>query len=141
MAILLTERNGGKTLEVTASGRLTDEDYQQFVPEFERLAKQHGPIRVLFELTEFQGWNIQAAWDDLKFGQEHYRDIERLAVVGERKWQQCMAEFCNPFTIAEVHYFDRIDVDKARAWVNANDGLEEDPDAEGQRTFGRTGDI
>jgi hypothetical protein len=45
MAVVLNEVNGGKQLEVKVSGKLVDEDYQRFVPEFERLVAQHGKIR------------------------------------------------------------------------------------------------
>ena len=48
MATTLTEQDGDKVLEVAASGKLTHRDYEQFVPTFERLVKQHGKIRVLF---------------------------------------------------------------------------------------------
>lgn len=43
--------------------------------------------------------------------------FERLALVGERKWEQRMAAFCKPFTSARVRYFDRSKVDEARAWL------------------------
>jgi hypothetical protein len=31
------------------------EDYEHFVPEFERLVRQHGKLRVLFDMTGFHG--------------------------------------------------------------------------------------
>jgi len=117
MPIELTETKNGEILEVKVSGRLTDEDYQRFVPEFERLAKPHGKIRVLFEMSQFHGWDAKAAWDDLKFGVKHYHAIERLAVVGETKWQQLLAEFGKLFTAAEVRYFNLSRLDQARAWL------------------------
>ena len=45
------------------------------------------------------------------------QDIERLAIVGESKWQQGMAAFCKPFTKATVRYFDHCQIDEARQWV------------------------
>ena len=66
-SIRMTERNGGKVLEVQVSGKLGHEDYQDFVPKFEQLIKKHGKIRVLFEMVDFQGWNAGALWDDIKF--------------------------------------------------------------------------
>ena len=42
MATTLTEQDGDKVLEVAASGKLTHRDYEQIVPTFERLVKQHG---------------------------------------------------------------------------------------------------
>ena len=38
-------------------------------------------------MTGFQGWDAGAAWEDLKFDLKHFGDIERLAMVGDKKWQ------------------------------------------------------
>ena len=107
MAIKLNESNGGKVLEVQVTGKLTHEDYQSFIPEFERLLKEHGKIRVLFEMVDFHGWEGAAMWDDIKFDVKHFAGIERLAMVGEKKWQKGMSKFCHPFTTARIRYFDR----------------------------------
>jgi hypothetical protein len=120
MPMLLTEKNEGKILEVRVSGRLLHEDYKQFVPEFERLAKQNGRIRVLFVMIDFHGWDGSALWDDLKFELKHFSDIERLAMVGEKKWEKGMSVFCKPFTTAKIRYFDRAAIDDAEAWLEQN---------------------
>lgn len=117
MAIQLKEENGGKILVVHVSGKLVKADYERFLPEFERLVQQHGKLRVLFEMTGFHGWNASAAWEDLKFGVEHFADIERLAMVGEKRWQHGMTTFCKPFTKATVRYFEHADAAAARRWL------------------------
>ena len=117
MAITLAEKNGGKILEVHVSGKLIHEDYQQFVPEFERLVKQHGKIRVLFELADFHGWECAALWDDLKFDLKHFSDIQLLAMVGVKKWEKAMSVFCKPFTTAKIRCFDKAQAAEARAWL------------------------
>jgi len=119
MATQLTERNGGKVLEVAVSGTLTHGDYEHFVPAFERLAKQHGKIRVLFEMTDFHGWEPGALWDDIKFDLKHFADIERLAMVGDKRWEQGMSVFCRPFTTATIRYFDHAAIEDARTWLAA----------------------
>jgi hypothetical protein len=119
MSTQLTEKDDGKVLEVAVSGKLTHDDYRQFVPAFERLAKQHGKIRVLFEMTDFHGWDMAALWDDIKFDVKHFSDIDRLAMVGEKRWEQGMARFCRPFTTATVRYFDHGHIEDARQWLNA----------------------
>ncbi len=48
MAIELNETNDGKVLEVRVTGKLVHEDYENFVPHFDRLVKKHGKIRLLF---------------------------------------------------------------------------------------------
>jgi hypothetical protein len=49
----------------------------------------------------------------------HFKDIERVAMVGETKWQHGMAIFCKPFTTAKVRYFDGPATDQAREWLAA----------------------
>ncbi len=119
MPIQLKEENGGKLLVVHVSGKLVKADYESFVPEFDRLIQQHGKLRLLFDMTDFHGWEASAMWEDLKFGIQHFADIERLAMVGETKWQQGMATFGKPFTKATIHYFDQADTTEARQWLDA----------------------
>jgi ubiquinone/menaquinone biosynthesis C-methylase UbiE len=118
MAIQLIEKNRGRILEVHVSGKLTLTDYRRFVPEFERLAQEHGEICILFEMDNFHGWNAAALWADIKFDLKHFAAIERLAIVGDRRWQKWMSEFCRPFTTAEIRYFKSSAASEARAWLD-----------------------
>ncbi len=119
MAVKLKERDDSNLLEVQVSGTLTHADYQQFVPKFEQMAQRYGKIRVLFEMSDFHGWNAAALWDDVKFDLRHFSDIERLAIVGDKAWEKGMSVFCRPFTTAEIRYFDRSVMDDARQWIEA----------------------
>ena len=110
-------RAEGKILDVQASGKLTKKDYEQFVPLVEKLLEEHGKLRILFEMHDFHGWELSALWEDVKFDLKHFRDIERLALVGETRWQQGMAIFCQPFTTAKVRYFEPEAQPAARAWL------------------------
>ena len=118
MAIQLNEENDGGLLVVHVSGKLAKADYEHFVPEFERLVGQHGKLRVLFEMTGFHGWEVGALWEDTKFAVKHFADIERIAMVGETKWQHGMATFCKPFTKATIQYFDHTKAAEARDWLD-----------------------
>jgi hypothetical protein len=117
MALELNELQQGKILNVKLSGKLHKDDYQHFVPLVERLIGQHGKIRIMVELHDFHGWDMAALWEDLKFDVKHFKDIERLAIVGETKWEQGMATFCKPFTTADIRYFDVKDIAAARQWI------------------------
>jgi hypothetical protein len=117
MSIKFNEESGGKVLVVHVSGKLTKADYERFVPEVERLVREHGKLRLLFDMTGFHGWEVSAAWEDFKFGVKHFADIERLAMVGETRWQHGMATFCKPFTTAAVRYFDHAAAAEARKWL------------------------
>lgn len=118
MPIRFNAADAGKILVVHVTGKLTKADYEQFVPEVERLVGQHGKLRLLFDMQGFHGWELGAAWEDLKFGLAHFADIERLAMVGEKWWQEGMATFCKPFTTAKIRYFDHVAMVEARAWLD-----------------------
>ena len=117
MPIQLNEENGGKILVVHVSGKLAKADYDHFVPEFERLVRQYGKLQLLFDMTGFHGWEAGALWDDFKFDLKHFTDIERLAMVGDKKWERGMAVFCKPFTKATIRYFDHAEAAKAGMWL------------------------
>jgi hypothetical protein len=118
MPIQINEENGGKVLDIHVSGKLAQPDYERFVPEFERLVRQHGKLRVIFDMDAFHGWEAGALWDDVKFDVKHHADIERLAMVGDKRWQSGMATFCKPFTKAKVRYFEHADTVAARKWLD-----------------------
>ena len=49
------------------------------------------------------------AWDDSW--------VNGLAMVGNKKWEQGMANFCAPFTHADVRFFDPTQFAEARDWL------------------------
>ena len=107
----------GKLLHVKVTGKLTKEAYQAFAPVVDEQIGEHGKIRILFEMHDFHGWTAGALWEDLKFDFKHWKDIERLAIVGESKWEAGMAVFCKPFTSARIRYFDHAKLDEAQTWI------------------------
>jgi hypothetical protein len=113
-------RAEGKILTVNLSGKLTRDDYLKFIPEVERLVKQYGKLRMLVEMTNFHGWTAGALWQDIKVDLKHFRDIERLALVGDKSWERGMAAFCSPFTTAAIRYFEPGDIDQAETWMDAD---------------------
>lgn len=107
----------GDLVEVHVQGTLTHEAYQAFVPVLEAGVREHGKLRILFVMRDFHGWTAGALWDDLKLDLKHFRDVRRLALVGETKWQHGMSLFCKPFTTAKVRYFPSEELEAARAWL------------------------
>lgn len=119
MAIEFHEAADGRILYVNATGKLAKADYERWIPEMEQLIKRHGKLRILFEMRDFHGWEAGALWEDLKFDLKHFKDIERLAMVGDKRWEHGMAVFCKPFTTAKVRYFDQSQSAEAKTWLEA----------------------
>ena len=120
MPLQLIEECGGKILTVHVSGRVTKADFESFCPRFTRLMRHHGTQHVLFDMTDFRGWDAAALWEDIKFDLKHFADIERLAMVGDKTWQRSLAMLYKRFTRATIRYFDHTDVAEARKWLGDN---------------------
>ena len=104
-------------LTLKAIGKLNHEDYQTITPMIDSaLASVSQPkVRALIDGTELEGWEPRAAWDDFKLGLRHGSEFEKIAIYGNRKWQQIAARVGSWFVSGEVRYFDSRD--EALDWL------------------------
>lgn len=110
----------GNVVAVTVSGRLTDEDYEVFVPRMEKLIEQWGRLRMLFQMKDdFEGWDASSAWEEFKFEARHRKDLKRVAVVGNRSWEKWMTRLSKLFTGTDVRFYGSDKADDARAWLES----------------------
>ena len=108
----------GNILAARASGKLSHEDYQNFLPKLEKEIKSLGKISLLLELDNFHGWDLKAAKDDFEFGMQHMDDFDRIAIVGEKAWERWMVAMMKPFVpFGGIRYFDRDKLQQAWDWL------------------------
>ena len=102
---------------IKAIGKLTHEDYEFMTPVLEDALKEvKAPkIKVIFDGTEFEGWNAHAAWDDFKLGMKHNKEFSKIAFVGNKPWEKVAAKVGGWFVKGEIKYFE--DYDAAVDWV------------------------
>lgn len=95
-------------LSLKAIGKLTHEDYETIVPMIDSALEgvKDPRINVLIDGTELEGWELRAAWDDLKLGLKHGSQFEKIAIVGNKKWQEYSAKMGSWFISGEVEYFE-----------------------------------
>ncbi|MBE0536386.1 MAG: STAS/SEC14 domain-containing protein [Phycisphaerae bacterium] len=117
MTITMEQKAVENVIEIHLSGKIHRGDYEKYVPEIERILDQQGKIRVLVVMEDFHGWDTGGLWRDIKFDAKHYKDFERIALVGEKSWEKGMATICKPFTTADIRYFSPNDVEEARRWI------------------------
>lgn len=99
-------------------GKLTHEDYAAITPLIDAaLTSVDDPkANVLIDATEFEGWALRAAWDDFKLGLKHGSDFYKIAIVGDKRWQQWAAKIGNWFISGEAKHFDNFP--DALSWLN-----------------------
>jgi universal stress protein A len=109
---------------VRVSGRVTHDEYQAFLPELEGLIKRYGKISLLIELDQFEGAELIAMKDDMKFGLSNQESFEKIAVVGEKLWERWGVALGKPFVDADMKYFDKNSSHEAWDWLRSDQLLE-----------------
>ncbi|MAT59412.1 MAG: STAS/SEC14 domain-containing protein [Melioribacteraceae bacterium] len=104
-------------IETVSEGKLDQQDYNKLIPLLEEKINKFGKIRWYFEVGNFDGWTIEAMWSDFKFDIKHRNDFEKIAIVGNKKWHEWMADVLKPFTDAEIKYYENENNSKAKEWL------------------------
>jgi hypothetical protein len=106
-------------LSLKAFGTLTHQDYEIITPLIDSAldAVKQPSVDVLIDGTELQGWELRAAWDDMKLGLKHNNQFNKIAIYGNKNWQQIAAKIGNWFISGEVKYFDNLA--EASNWLKA----------------------
>lgn len=112
----LMNQSSERVIGIKVSEKLTEKDYKTLVPLIEEAIRKQGKIRLLWDMDDFEGWNVDALWQDLKFDTEHKDDIERLALVGDKQWEKWISQPTKLF-FDKAKYFDRDRVTEAWTWL------------------------
>ncbi len=104
-------------LAFRVSGKLTDADYEEFLPVLESMIREFGVISLYIELEDFQGWEGSAAWEDFRFGLQHDKDFKRIAIVGDNAIEHWGVALANFFTRTEMRFFKKSQAQDAWDWL------------------------
>ncbi len=128
-------------LKISVKGTLTHEDYEKMIPVVENalVGVKDPRIKVLVDAREFEGWDVRAAWDDLKFGLKHNKEFTKLAFVGNKEWESYSIKISNWFMSGEMRYFE--DVAHAVSWLNQKKESVKDMDTVEKELHSRKNEI
>ena len=113
------ERSGNEFfLSLKAIGKLSHEDYQTITPMIDSALEsvKQPRINAYIDGTELEGWELRAAWDDFKLGLKHGNEFVKIAIHGNKHWQEMAAKIGSWFVSGDVKYFDS--QEQALAWLN-----------------------
>ena len=106
-------------IELTMIGKLRHEDYETFVPLIDKALKEAKKMEVdlLVDMRDFKGWELLAAWDDMKYGIKYRNSFDKMAIVGNKKWEELSMKMFRYFMGGETRFFKSRE--KALRWVLA----------------------
>jgi len=110
----------GNIYRLEISGLLRRADFGQCEAELSSELNRVGSAKLLFVLTQFEGWEQHADWNNLNFYVKHGDAIERIAIVGDPRWRELTMMFASAdLRKAPVEFFPADDMARARAWLSA----------------------
>ncbi len=119
--ITISPESKGNILVISATGKLTDQDYREvLIPRLEAIIREHGKARLLLDMgDEFHGWEGAAAWDDARFGLAHRNDFEKMGVVGGPKWVEWALKIGAVAISGEIRNFAASEREQAMRWIGS----------------------
>ena len=117
------KQSSGKIVGFKLSGNITDGEFRAFVADVEKVVADKGRISLLLIMDYPQKFELKAVWDDVIFWIRHIKDIERLAIVGQKEWEKWIELwielFGRPFIRTEVGYYSKSHLQEARTWLRS----------------------
>ena len=106
-------------LKFKAIGKLTHHDYEIIIPMLEEALKEvkDPKVKALIDATELEGWELRAAWDDLKLGLKHGKEFTKIAIIGNKHWEEAATKMASWFMSGETEYFENYNA--AIDWLQA----------------------
>ena len=101
------------------SGKVTAEDYEVLLPKLDEAIAASSKINLLVLMGDFEGWGgLDAAKADFSLGTQQYRQVEKAAFIGEKKWQAWMIKLLDPFTRrTDEKFFEPEQLEEAWEWI------------------------
>lgn len=109
-----TQKN---VLAVRVSGELEIADFDTYRNMLRDLMQRYDETHLYYEMLDVDWVQPVAAIENGLFDIIHGLDYGRVAMVGEKKWQEWAAKLISPVKKKGVKYFDLAEKEKAMTWV------------------------
>jgi hypothetical protein len=112
--------NTGCLLVAKIAGKLSKPEIDAAQRAAIDVIRREGRVRVLIFAENFEGWEEKGNWGDLSFMMKYDSQIERIAIVGKKKWEDLVIAFTGKgIRSAQVEYFLPTQLGAARTWVTS----------------------
>jgi hypothetical protein len=117
MSVEISDNSGG-ILTARVSGKLTQPELAALQDAAGDILNRQGKARLLILTENFEGWERGGEWGNVSFSVQHDEQIEKMAIVGEKKWEDLALLFtAKGLRRFPIEYFQPTDLARARAWL------------------------
>lgn len=108
-----------RLLGLAIVGKLTTADYDHINLLVEEKVKHYGRARILLEVVSTDGINARTLWEDLKTSLRLYKDLERVAIIGDQTWLKTSVKLSDLLTPGlDLAAFSTVERKRAIAWLD-----------------------
>ena len=106
-------------LGLEAVDDVEDDDYEDVVvPAVEAAIAEHGKVRLVYVLgPEFDEYEGEAVWEDLKLGARHPASFERIAIVTDARWAARTIRIFSVLLPGQARAFPLAELEAAKRWA------------------------
>jgi broad specificity phosphatase PhoE len=109
--------NPGNIVTIKITGKLEQSELAQAQQSAAEILKKEGKKRMLVIAEDFQGWG-RGDWGDLSGQMLLDQYVERLAIVGDKKWEDLSLLFTGKgIRRVAIEFFAPNDLAKAETWL------------------------
>lgn len=110
----------GGVVSVKVTGRLTEAELATAQQATADVIRDQGKARIFIDAGDFEGWEQGGSWNDFSFEEEFDPYIEKMAIVGDRKWEELILVFSNKaFRQFPIEYFGSSESGQALDWIRS----------------------
>lgn len=122
--IEIVEETAEGILEIRASGRVTEQDYEEkLLPALRRAQDGAVPVRLLYQIGPgFEGYSPGAVLADARLGLRHWRGFEKIAVATDSDRIETGVKMFGFTLPCPVRTFGIDEIDEARRWLRESVG-------------------
>ena len=108
MSMKVQRINNDFLLSFVAVGKLTHEDYEMITPVINSALEgvKEPNLNVYADISQLDGWELRAAWDDFKIGLKYGFDFNKIAIYGDQSWLKYGVKISSWFTSGEIKQFN-----------------------------------
>ena len=112
------EQSDDRLCVLRVGGELKKSELDAAESRFVEIIAGVGAVKLLVLLENFTGWERGEAWGDTDFFFSHRDDFEKIAVVGNPRWEAQVLAFTGAaLRKGPVKFFPETAETEARAWL------------------------
>ena len=109
----------GNILAIRITGEISDIEHAQLNQLIQRYIAAWKRSRLLIVVAHYTSFNsAEALYEDLRMVKAHADSIDKMAVVGDRRWKQTWAGLFGLFSGIQTHYFYIDEIEAASQWIS-----------------------